>query len=86
MNEGESAAIKAKGLRQQAAAARGEASRLTHEAAAWEAGAKGERQVAKALSTPPASRTLSSCTTACYAQAALKPTWITLSSPPPGFT
>lgn len=49
MNEGESASSQAHSLREQAAAAQAEAARLTHEAAAWEAGAEGERRVAEAL-------------------------------------
>ncbi len=50
MNQGESAASKARGLRAQATAAQSEAGRLVHDAAAWEAGAEGERRVADALS------------------------------------
>jgi hypothetical protein len=50
VNEGESASSQARTLREQAAAAQAEAARLTEEAAAWEAGAKGERRVAEALS------------------------------------
>ena len=50
MNEGESASSQAHSLREQAAAAQAEAARLTQEAAAWEAGAEGERRVAEALS------------------------------------
>ena len=50
MNEGESASSQAHSLREQAAAAQAEATRLTQEAAAWEAGAEGERRVAEALS------------------------------------
>lgn len=50
MNEGESASSQAHSLREQAAAAQAEAARLTNEAAAWEAGAEGERRVAEALS------------------------------------
>lgn len=50
MNQGESAASKARGLRAQATAAQAEAGRLAHDAAAWEAGAEGERRVADALS------------------------------------
>jgi hypothetical protein len=50
VNEGESAASKARELREQAAAAQAESKRLTHEAAAWDAGAEGERRVAEALS------------------------------------
>jgi hypothetical protein len=50
VNEGESASSQAHSLREQAAAAQAEAARLTDEAAAWEAGAEGERRVAEALS------------------------------------
>ena len=50
MNEGESASSQAHSLREQAAAAQAEAARLNDEAAAWEAGAEGERRVAAALS------------------------------------
>jgi hypothetical protein len=50
VNEGESASSQAHSLREQAAAAQAEAARLTQEAAAWEAGAEGERRVAEALS------------------------------------
>ena len=50
MDEGESASSKARELRMQAAAALAESGRLTQEATAWEAGADGERRVAKALS------------------------------------
>jgi hypothetical protein len=50
VNEGESASSQAHSLREQATAAQTEAARLTEEAAAWEAGAKGERRVAEALS------------------------------------
>jgi hypothetical protein len=50
VNEGESASSQARSLREQAAAAQAEAARLTQEAAAWEAGAEGERRVAEALS------------------------------------
>jgi hypothetical protein len=50
VNEGESASSQAHSLRVQAAAAQAEAARLTDEAAAWEAGAEGERRVAGALS------------------------------------
>ena len=50
VNEGESASSQAHNLREQAAAAQAEAARLTDEAAAWEAGAEGERRVAEALS------------------------------------
>jgi Nuclease-related domain len=50
VNEGESASSQAHSLREQAAAAQAEAARLTHEASAWEAGAEGERRVARALS------------------------------------
>ena len=50
MDEGESASSKARELREQAAVAMAESGRLTQEAAAWEAGAAGERRVAEALS------------------------------------
>jgi Nuclease-related domain len=50
VNEGESASSQAHSLREQAAAAQAESARLTQEAAAWEAGAEGERRVAEALS------------------------------------
>jgi hypothetical protein len=59
VNEGESASSQAHSLREQAAAAQAEAARLTHEAAAWEAGAEGERRVAGALLVlPPASNVI----------------------------
>jgi hypothetical protein len=50
VDEGQSASSKARELRELAAAALAEAGRLTQEAAAWEAGAEGERRVAEALS------------------------------------
>jgi len=50
VNQGESAASKARGLRERATAAQAEAGRLAQDAAAWEAGAEGERRVAEALS------------------------------------
>ena len=50
MDEGESASSKARELREQAAVAMAESGRLAQEAAAWEAGAAGERRVAEALS------------------------------------
>jgi len=50
VDEGESASSKARELREQAAVAMAESGRLAQEAAAWEAGAEGERRVAEALS------------------------------------
>ena len=43
VDEGESASSKARELREQAAVAMAESGRLAQEAAAWEAGAEGER-------------------------------------------
>lgn len=50
MDEGGSASSKARELREEAAFALAKSERLTQEAAAWEAGAEGERRVAEALS------------------------------------
>ena len=50
VDEGGSASSKARELREQAAVAMAESGRLAQEAAAWEAGAEGERCVAEALS------------------------------------
>ena len=86
MNQGESAASKARGLRGQAMAAQAEAGRLAQDAAAWEAGAEGERRVAKALSVLTAAFNVVVMHDRLLRPGRLRQTWITSSSHPPEFT